>query len=157
MDHASIPAGYVDILGRVFLAAITGAIIGIDRELQRKPAGLRTHALVALGACVFTVISALASAAPTLDQAAPGRIVQGIVAGVGFIGAGAIFRRGDSATGQGLTTAATIWIVAAVGTAAGLGLWRMALTATGLAVIILMLEDPIDRLLKKRDQRQAGE
>ncbi len=156
MDYASIPTGYVEIVGRVFLATLAGAVIGIDRELQRKPAGLRTHALVALGACVFTIISALASAAPTLDQAAPGRIVQGIVAGVGFIGAGAIFRRGDSATGQGLTTAATIWIVAAAGTAAGLGLWRTALTATGVSVLILMLENPIDRLLKKRDQGQTG-
>ena len=151
MDHASIPLGLLEMLGRIGLAVLAGALIGFDRELQKKPAGLRTHALVSLGACVFTLISALASAAPTLDEAAPGRIVQGIVAGVGFIGAGAIFRRGDSATGQGLTTAATIWIVAAVGTAAGLGLWRMALVATAASLVILMLENPIDRLLKKRE------
>jgi putative Mg2+ transporter-C (MgtC) family protein len=150
MDHASIPLGFFDIMGRLSLAAIAGAVIGVDRELHRKPAGLRTHALVALGASLFCVLGLLLAADPTLDLSAPGRIVQGIVSGVGFIGAGAIFRRGERAMGHGLTTAATIWMVAAIGTAAGAGLWRTTLGATVVAMVLLLLGDPVDRLLQRK-------
>lgn len=155
MDEVSVPVEFLDMLGRLGLAAVVGAVIGIDRELHRKPAGLRTHALVSLGACVFTLIGMLTAVDPALDLAAPGRVIQGIVAGVGFIGAGAIFRQGDRSMGHGLTTASTIWIVAALGTAAGAGLWRMGLAVTALAVVILLLGDPIDRLLQRRSARHA--
>jgi putative Mg2+ transporter-C (MgtC) family protein len=157
MDQASVPVEFLDLLGRLALAAVTGAVVGIDRELQRKPAGLRTHALVSLGACVFMMIGMLTAIDPTLDLSAPGRVIQGIVAGVGFIGAGAIFRQSDRSMGHGLTTASTIWIVAALGTAAGAGLWRTAAAVTLFAVVILMLGDPIDRWLQRRSERTAAQ
>lgn len=153
LDQASIPIDFVGILVRLLLAAVGGAILGANREQAGKPAGLRTHALVGIGACLFTIIGLLVAAEPTLDLAAPGRIVQGVIAGVGFIGAGAIFRREGARVGAGLgyglTTAASIWIVAAVGTAAGAGLWRTALAGTGVGILILLLEDPLARLSQK--------
>jgi putative Mg2+ transporter-C (MgtC) family protein len=151
MDSASIPTEFSDLFGRLALAIVMGALIGVDRELQHKPAGLRTHALVALGACLMTVVGLMLAGAPTMDFAAPGRILQGIIAGVGFIGGGAIFRQGDGSGNYGLTTAATIWIVAAVGTAAGAGLWRTTLSVTVLVVLLLLLDAPIDRLFRRRD------
>lgn len=157
MDASSVPAEFLDLLGRLLLAAVIGAGIGIDRELHRKPAGMRTHALVGLGACVFTIIGMLAAADPSLDVAAPGRVIQGVIAGVGFIGAGAIFRQGDLSMGHGLTTAATIWMVAAIGTAAGAGLWRTALAVAVIAMAILMLGDPVDRQLRRRAERAAAQ
>jgi putative Mg2+ transporter-C (MgtC) family protein len=156
MDQASVPVDFLDLLGRLGLAAVLGAVIGFDRELHRKPAGLRTHALVSLGACVFMVIGMLTAVDPTLDLAAPGRVIQGIVAGVGFIGAGAIFRQGDRSMGHGLTTASTIWMVAALGTAAGAGLWRTALAVTAMAVVILLLGDPVDRYMQRRAEESAS-
>lgn len=158
MDQASIPIGFVDIVVRLLLAAVAGSVIGANRELAGKPAGLRTHALVAVGASLFTVIGLLVAAEPTLDFAAPGRVVQGVIAGVGFIGAGAIFRRDSGRVGDGLgyglTTAASIWIVAAIGTAAGAGLWRTTLAAGIVAVLILLLEDPLARLSRKISDRE---
>jgi putative Mg2+ transporter-C (MgtC) family protein len=156
MDQASVPVEFLDLLGRLGLAAVLGAVIGFDRELHRKPAGLRTHALVSLGACVFMAIGMLTAVDPTLDLAAPGRVIQGIVAGVGFIGAGAIFRQGDRSMGHGLTTASTIWMVAALGTAAGAGLWRTALAVTAMAVVILLLGDPVDRYMQRRAEESAS-
>jgi putative Mg2+ transporter-C (MgtC) family protein len=156
MDHASVPVEFLDLLARLGLAAVVGTVIGVDRELHRKPAGLRTHALVSLGACLFMVIGMMMAIDPTLDLAAPGRVIQGIVAGVGFIGAGAIFRQGDRTMGHGLTTASTIWIVAALGTAAGAGLWRTALAVTVIAVMILLVGDPVDRSLQRRAQHAAA-
>ncbi|MCC7043484.1 MAG: MgtC/SapB family protein [Acidobacteria bacterium] len=156
MDQASVPVEFLDLLGRLGLAAVVGSVIGFDRELHRKPAGLRTHALVSLGACVFMVIGMLTAVDPTLDLAAPGRVIQGIVAGVGFIGAGAIFRQGDRSMGHGLTTASTIWMVAALGTAAGAGLWRTALAVTVIAVVILLLGDPVDRYMQRRAEESAS-
>jgi putative Mg2+ transporter-C (MgtC) family protein len=154
MDHASVPVDFLDLLARLGLAALVGAIVGVDRELNRKPAGMWTHALVSLGACVFMMIGMLTAVDPMQDLDAPGRVIQGIVAGVGFIGAGAIFRRNDRALSYGLTTAATIWIVAALGTAAGAGLWRTALAVTVTAVAILLLGDPVDRFLQRRSAQQ---
>lgn len=157
MDHASIPVHLIDLIGRIALAATVGAVIGIDRELHHKPAGLRTHALVSLGACVFMVIGLLTAGEATLDLAAPGRVIQGIVAGVGFIGAGAIFRQADRSMGHGLTTASTIWVVAALGTAAGAGLWRTVLSATVFGIVILLLGDPVDRYLNRRKARALAQ
>lgn len=158
MDQSSVPVTFLDLLWRLGLAFAVGVIIGFDRELHRKPAGIRTHALVALGSCLFTVVALLVAVEPTLDEAAPGRVVQGIIAGVGFIGAGAIFRQTERSMGHGLTTAATIWMVAALGTAAGLGLWRTTLVTVLMAVVVLLLGDPVDRLLeRRRAQAQARE
>jgi putative Mg2+ transporter-C (MgtC) family protein len=146
MDTISIPQSIVEIAGRLGLAALLGAAIGINREWERKPAGLRTHALVALGGALFTLMGLLLKAD---DPSATGRILQGITAGIGFIGAGVIMRRPDLHDVQGLTTAAAIWVVAAIGVAVGAGLWRISLVAIAFALFILVVGEAVDGWLHK--------
>lgn len=120
---------------RLLVAAGLGAAIGYQRERSGKPAGLRTHILISIGAALFTVVS-LFGFGPTADVS---RVAAGVVAGIGFIGAGAIIYRGGGDMVAGLTTAATIWAVAAIGLAAGAGLFLIAGVATGITLIILVL------------------
>jgi putative Mg2+ transporter-C (MgtC) family protein len=149
MDVVTIPATAAALVLRLILAAALGAAVGVNRELRHEPAGLRTHALVALGAALLTVIGlALTGVNGGGDPSATSRILQGIVAGVGFIGGGVILRRDDSKGVHGLSTAASIWIVAATGVAAGCGLWRAAVATVLLVLIILILGAPIDRALR---------
>ena len=123
---------------RLLLAATLGAIIGYQRERAAKPAGLRTHVLISVGAALFTVASLYGFGA----VADPARVAAGIVAGIGFIGAGAIMRR-DEGLIAGLTTAATIWAVAAIGLAAGAGLYLVSAVTTVIILIVLYLPHPI--------------
>jgi putative Mg2+ transporter-C (MgtC) family protein len=152
MESVTIPATAAALMMRLLLSAVLGAAIGVNREMQQKPAGLRTHALVALGAALFTVIGLDLTAFGGRDPSAISRLVQGIVTGVGFIGGGVILRRDDSKGIHGLSTAASIWVVAAAGVAAGCGLWRAAVTAILLALGILVLGAPIDRRLHPKPQ-----
>ncbi len=124
------------IIVRLLLAVILGAGLGYQRELSGKPAGLRTHALISLGAALFTIISIFGFA----GQGDPSRIAAGVVTGIGFLGAGVIFRsmRSDVQVG-GLTTAASIWVVAAIGMAAGAGLYLVAAIVALLVVIVLII------------------
>ena len=120
----------VDIVLELLLAAILSMVIGIDRERRDRPAGLRTHMMVGLGACLFTVLSI--HAFPDADRS---RVASNIVTGIGFLGAGTIIqRKGDV---HELTTAASIWSTAAVGMAVGVGAWFIAIVATLLIWIIL--------------------
>ena len=123
---------------RLLLAAALGAIIGYQRERAAKPAGLRTHILICIGAALFTVASLYGFGA----VADPARVAAGIVAGIGFLGAGAIIRR-EGGIVEGLTTAATIWAVAAIGLAAGAGLYIAAAVTTAVVSIVLFLPHPI--------------
>ena len=145
MDTISVPHSTWEIAGRLVLATSLGAAIGINREWQQKPAGLRTHALVALGGALFTLIGLFLS--PNPASTAP--ILQGITAGIGFIGAGVIMRRPELLDVQGLTTAAAIWVVAAIGVAVGAGLWRTSLIALALALFVLVAGEAIDRWLHR--------
>ena len=122
----------LEIFARLVVAAILGALIGLEREIHEHPAGMRTHLLVSLGSAGFTVLSLTAFAAPGAD---PARIAAQIVTGVGFLGAGAILKEGASI--RGLTTAASLWTVAAVGMAAGAGAWGVAAATTILAIVSL--------------------
>jgi putative Mg2+ transporter-C (MgtC) family protein len=125
----------LDMALRLLLAIALGAIIGYQRERAGKAAGLRTHTLISLGAALFTVVSIFGFSG-AVD---PSRVAAGVVAGVGFIGAGVIFR-GMGGTGvAGLTTAASIWTAAGVGLAAGAGMWLIAVIAGLAAVGILMI------------------
>src|SRR5919108_1125080 len=117
---------------RLLMAAVLGALVGLEREIHDHPAGMRTHLLVSLGSAGFTVLSIAAFPAPGAD---PARIAAQIVSGVGFLGAGAILKEG--ATIRGLTTAASLWAVAAVGMAAGAGAWVVAVTITAIAIVSL--------------------
>ena len=128
-----------DIALRVVVAAVLGGLVGYDRELADKPAGVRTHMMVAAGAALFVGISVLLSfdAETTGAQAARidvSRITAGVVTGVGFLGAGAIIRRGDGVSG--LTTAAGIWTVAAIGAAIAFGYWWLGIISTSVVVLI---------------------
>lgn len=128
----------VEMVLRLLLASALGAIIGYQRERAGKPAGLRTHVLICIGAALFTVASLYGFGA-TAD---PARVAAGIVAGIGFLGAGAIIHR-EGGLVAGLTTAATIWAVAAVGLAAGAGLYLVSAVTTILILIVLLLPHPI--------------
>ena len=123
---------------RLITAAALGAIIGYQRERAAKPAGVRTHVLICAGAALFTIASLYGFGA----VADPARVAAGIVAGVGFLGAGAIIRR-DEGLVAGLTTAATIWAVAAIGLAVGAGLYLVSAVTTVIILIVLYLPHPI--------------
>ena len=125
----------LEIILRLLLAAGLAAAIGYQRERAGKAAGLRTHILIALGAALFTVTSIYGFAGGAFD---PSRVAAGIVAGIGFIGAGVIFRgaRGDGVAG--ITTAASIWVTAAIGLAAGAGMCLIAIVTTLVTVIVLV-------------------
>jgi putative Mg2+ transporter-C (MgtC) family protein len=134
----------IDIAIRLVLAAVAGMAIGIERELRDQAAGLRTHMLVAVGACLFTIVGAYGFG----ENSDPSRVAAQVVTGIGFLGAGAIIREGVSV--RGLTTAASLWVVAAAGTAVGLGLYW----ATGIATLITLASlwalRPFRRLLRDR-------
>jgi putative Mg2+ transporter-C (MgtC) family protein len=121
------------VLVRLSVAALLGAVIGFQRERAGKPAGLRTHMLVALGAALF-VITSLESGMSSEDLS---RVIQGIATGIGFIGGGAILKMSEEREITGLTTAAGIWLTAAAGVSAGLGRWGAAALAVALTWIIL--------------------
>ena len=147
-----------DLLIRLFVAALLGGAIGFERELTEQPAGLRTHLLVSLGACLFTVAGAYGFEAFSgradinLD---PTRIAAQIVSGIGFLGAGAILREGMSV--RGLTTAAALWLTAAVGLAVGLGFWVGASAATAIAVLALFGLKRLERVLFPRLRRTPAQ
>lgn len=140
----------LNIVYRLSVAAILGGMIGIERELHGKVAGFRTHALVALGAAVFTVTSVhIFEVYGSQVPVDPGRIAAQIVSGVGFLGAGAIIR---SHTGiHGLTTAAGIWTAAAIGLACGLGYFNVAVSGTVIALVILIAFSWVGRKIGARD------
>jgi putative Mg2+ transporter-C (MgtC) family protein len=116
----------------LIIAAFLSMIIGLDRERRDRPAGLRTHMLVGVGACLFTILSA--HAFPSGD---PGRVASQILPGIGFLGAGAILKQRRDVTG--LTTAASVWATAAVGMAVGTGAWLLALAGTLVIWVILVM------------------
>jgi putative Mg2+ transporter-C (MgtC) family protein len=120
------------ILLRLTVAAALGGAIGLERELRERQAGLRTHLVVCVGSALFTLVSAYAFTSPRVD---PTRIAAQIVSGIGFLGAGAIIRQGLSV--RGLTTAATLWLVAAIGMASGAGYYDAAVIATLGALLTL--------------------
>ena len=141
------------ILLRLGLALVLGAIVGAERESREHSAGLRTNALVALGASLFTVVSAYGfrDLIGTLHvQLDPSRIASYVVAGIGFLGAGTIFLQRDKEKVKGLTTAATIWIVAAIGLACGSGLLLEAVAGTIMVLIILVVLRYAEPLLLSR-------
>jgi putative Mg2+ transporter-C (MgtC) family protein len=135
---------------RLLLAAFLGGLLGFERELRQKSAGLRTNILIAVGSALFTMLSIVLAEGPVAD---PTRIAAQIVTGVGFLGAGAIMRTGSGV--QGLTTAATVWVNAAVGVAAGSGEYRLASIATGITLLVLLLLHPLERVIDQRFGRRA--
>ena len=129
---------------RLALAAALGGVLGYERERQGKAAGVRTHMLVALGAALFVLVPQQAG----VSEADMTRVIQGVVAGIGFLGAGSIIKGNDEDTVKGLTTAAGIWLTAAIGIACGLGREATAVLSAALALGILSL---VPHLGKVRD------
>lgn len=138
----------IDVAVRLIVAGVFGMVIGIERELREQAAGLRTHMLVSIGACLFTLVSAYGfQAVPGTTDLDPSRVAAQVVTGIGFLGAGAILREGISV--RGLTTAASLWVVAAVGMAVGLGLYWMSGVAVAITVLSLWALRPFRRRLRK--------
>src|SRR6185295_3769315 len=141
MDSADI-----QMAGRLCLAGLLGGLVGLEREFHSQPAGLRTHMIVALGSCLIMLVSVhMGDLSPTKSD--PGRIAAQVVAGVGFLGAGAIMRSGLSV--RGLTTAACLWTVAGIGLAVGSGFWRAAVTATVLTLTATYLFQKLESRVSK--------
>lgn len=150
VGHLSIGATAL----RLGVAALFGAVVGLERELDGHDAGTRTHALLALGAATFGVLSIGAFGAFLMPRNStdvsydPSRISSYVAAGIGFLGGGAIMKREDGV--KGLTTAASLWVVAAVGLASGLGFWAAAGLGSALAVGVLLADRPLRGLLRRR-------
>lgn len=145
------PSDLGNIVFRICIALIVGAVIGLERELSKKPAGLRTHMLVSFGSAIFVLIP-LQMGIHSDSPDALSRVIQGIAAGIGFLGAGEILRAtrdrnrdGELADIRGLTSAAAIWVSAALGVVAGCGLWQLALISAVLALLVLSLFKQIKR------------
>ena len=136
---------------RVVAAVILGGILGIQRERAGKPAGLRTHMIVCLG----TAVVVLACLASSMDMSGLSRVVQGIVTGIGFIGAGSILKLSEQREIRGLTTAAGLWMTAAIGVAVGLGSLGVALIGTATTFIVLSLIGAVEARLEKREKTRA--
>ena len=153
-----------DYVLRLVLAMVLGFALGLERELTNKYAGLRTHILVCLGACVFTLISiyGFPTFAPgdnvIIDHATgirdSARVAAQIVTGIGFIGAGTVLRNGS--TVMGLTTAATLWIAASIGMACGSGMYEVAIISTVFSVFVLTLVRIWERQFLPSSSKQAG-
>jgi putative Mg2+ transporter-C (MgtC) family protein len=142
---------------RLLAATVLGALVGFERQRAGKPAGLRTHTLVCLGTTVF--ILACSSAYMTLE--ALSRVIQGIVTGIGFIGAGSILKLSQERDIRGLTTAAGVWMTSAIGVSVGLGSLGVAVLSTVLALIILRVVGAIEaraehRLAKRKDNHDSN-
>src|SRR5262245_19359750 len=133
---------------RLIAAILLGAIVGFQREKAHNPAGLRTHMLVSLGTAVF--VMAGSGIGMSLDGTS--RVIQGIITGIGFIGAGSILKLTKEQDVKGLTTAAGIWMTAAIGVAVGLGSLGIALLSTVFTLIILLLAGP----LEAKEERRQG-
>lgn len=136
-----------DVVMRLGAASLAGALLGLNRELKHKPAGLRTLALVGLGAAVAAIASVeLGGGGPD----AVSRIAQGVMTGIGFLGAGVILRRDGEQGVTGLTTAASIWVTAVLGLSCGLGQWRLAIYGVLFALGILIIGRAVEGLLHRR-------
>lgn len=152
--------GAGEVLGRLAAAMGAGIVLGVNRDLRGKSAGVRTHGLVAIGACLVTLITMeLASAGGGFNPDAVSRSIQGIITGIGFLGGGVILKLPASRSVEGLTTAASIWITACLGVAFGTGMWRSALLALALVFVVLLLGGTIETIASrmfKRRQRPDG-
>jgi len=137
--------GPVDATIRLILALLAGSFVGIEREMRRQTAGLRTHILICLGACLLMMLSIWMPQSVGLDKGDPGRIAAQVVSGIGFLGAGAFIKIGNNV--KGMTTAASLWVVAAIGLTIGGGMWVAALITLGLVLFTLAFLEPVERKL----------
>ena len=142
-----------EMIFRLLMASVLGALIGLEREIHGRPAGFRTHLLVSLGSCLFVITSIYfyrvygnftGSGPVGVD---PGRVAAQVVTGIGFLGAGAIIR--EKASIRGLTTAACLWVVAAIGVSCGVGLYGISLVVTAISLASLLFLKKVETILKR--------
>lgn len=145
-----------EIVARLTVAALAGAIIGVNRDLHRKPAGLRVLALVAMGAAAVTVAGTIA-AEPSDPHASVFRTVQGVLSGIGFLGAGIIMRGSSANDVHGLTTATALWVACIVGIIYGMGQWTLGSLCFVLTMAILVIGRPLEKFVNDRVARKKSE
>lgn len=142
-----------DVALRLAMSVAIGALVGLDREWRGKPVGIRTLALVSLGAALVAVstvhLTVLDNEPDAVSRVVQG-IIQGVMAGIGFLGAGAILRHPEQGDVQNLTTAATVWVAAALGIACGLATWEIVWIGAGLTLVVLIVLNPLDRWIDRR-------
>ena len=148
--------GIQQLILRLSVAALVGAVVGLNRELHAKAAGVRTLALVTLGAAIATMITAQPQTGGVVaDPNVIGRIIQGIMTGIGFLGAGVILRDGGGHV-TGLTTPAGIWVCAALGIVCGLGYWEVVGVSIGLILLVLLLGRSVELVAERIFKRHRG-
>ncbi len=141
----TIRIGPMDAAIRLILAMLAGGLVGMEREMRRQTAGLRTHILISLGSCLLMMLSIWMPQSVGLDKGDPGRIAAQVVSGIGFLGAGAFIKIGNNV--KGMTTAASLWVVAAIGLTIGGGMWIAGLITLVLVLIALAALEPVERKL----------
>ena len=139
-------------LFRLAAAASVGIVVGLDRHIRHKPAGVRTHGLVCLGSAAVTLGAIYAFPHANVVQA-----LQGVVSGVGFLGAGLIVHAGQNNTVHGLTTAASLWFVASIGAILGFGSWFVSFTATLLGLLVLLFGGTLEKRLERLERLERGD
>jgi putative Mg2+ transporter-C (MgtC) family protein len=150
--------GHDVILVRLAVALLLGAVIGLDREIRQRPAGIRTHMLVSMSSALFVVLTLeIIAQTRQLNEASgdPVRVIEAVTAGVAFLAAGAIIRAGNSV--EGVTTAAGLWLSGAAGLACGLGLWTIAAIAVGLGFIVVTLLGMVTRHIGSDAKKANGD
>lgn len=142
---------YQEITYRLLSAVLIGCAIGLDRNLRGKPSGMKTLGLVAMGASLVTMASLGFDFRPAAhDNAAVSRVIQGIITGIGFLGAGVIVHERSTERVRGLTTAASIWVTASIGIVCGMGMWQVAGIATVVVLALFILGRPLEHMLHRR-------
>ncbi len=148
---------FTDTVFRMLCAVLVGCLIGVDRDLHGKPTGMKTLRLVSLGACIATMCAMNFSAVTLNASTDVSRVVQGIVTGIGFLGAGVILKHPGKRRIRGLTTAASIWVTAAVGILCSMGVWGLPLAATILLILLLLIGRTVEKYLLRRWERKTEE
>jgi putative Mg2+ transporter-C (MgtC) family protein len=147
-----------DVALRLLAAVAVGVIIGVDREIRGKPVGIRTLALVSLGSalvCLSTIHLTVLNQEPDAVSRVVQGVIQGVMPGIGFIGAGVVLERKNGGV-RGLTTAATVWVTAALGIACGLATWNIVFIGVGLTLVVLIVLMPLDAWLDQRRAKLKG-
>lgn len=142
---------WTDVVFRLTVATLAGTAIGLDRDLRGKPSGVRTMSIVALGSATIV----LAAQYPAHTAAASSRVMQGIITGIGFLGAGVILRNPSGGRVQGLTTAASIWLTACIGAACGAGAWPIVAVSALLVFVVLGFGKVLERAFERRFPRKS--
>jgi putative Mg2+ transporter-C (MgtC) family protein len=149
-EHGSLTL--LEIMVRLLVAFGCGAVIGLNREFHHKPAGFRTFALVSMGSAIVVIAMQLHGGPDGVS-----RVIQGILTGIGFLGAGVIFRREQPSKVSGLTTAAAVWLTAGLGVASGLGEYVLAAAGGVMALLLLLVGGPFERLITGRGKKNDSE